>query len=247
MSNRSWIADRFLALFPNADLAAGGALVSKRRVLDFSLGDGIVSARVQEESGKTLRIELRLSSFDDTQWDRIFTELAKTSLPYAALLSGEYPEEVETALQREGLGLVSTSVPESDLYSSPRFGALLLKLAERLETDPFAVFTIRGRGREETLSELKLRQRPGAGSIPAQPREKASMTAREFFGARLDLKSFSYRIRADELPAALLKRLDQVPESSFESEMRLEEAYAQVARRAQVYGLGMRKSGESEG
>ena len=246
MSNRSWIADKFLALFPKADLAVGGALVSKRRVLDFSLGDGVVSARVQEESGKTLRIELRISIFEDSQWDKIFGELSKTSLPYAALLSGEYPEEVEAALQLEGLGLVPTSVPESDAYESPRFGALLLKLAERLETDPFAIFTIRGRGREETLSELKLRQRPGGALLAATPREKAAMTAREFFGARHDLKTFSYNIRADELPAALLKRLDQVPDASMESEMRLEEAYAQVARRAQVYGLGMRKLGEGE-
>ena len=55
------------------------------------------------------------------------------------------------------------------------------------------------------------------------------------------LQQLSYDIRADELPAALLKRMEPAPLDGvdIDADRALEEAYVQVARRAQAFGLGM--------
>jgi len=55
----------------------------------------------------------------------------------------------------------------------------------------------------------------------------------------------SYNLRADDLPASILKRIDPVPVGDgFDSlDFELEEAYAQIARRSQVFGLSLVRGG----
>ena len=51
--------------------------------------------------------------------------------------------------------------------------------------------------------------------------------------------NISYQIKADELPAATLKRLDAMPLLGIEEhvESKVEAAYEKIARLAQSYGL----------
>jgi len=65
--------------------------------------------------------------------------------------------------------------------------------------------------------------------------------ARAFWKLGEPAKELHYSIRADELPASLLRRLDPLPLGGFEADLgaEFEEMYAKVARRAQAFGLGL--------
>lgn len=56
-----------------------------------------------------------------------------------------------------------------------------------------------------------------------------------------EVANLSFNIKADELPAALLKRLEPLPLSGLEEELdsTLETAYNQITRRSQSYGFGL--------
>lgn len=144
--------------------------------------------------------------------------------------------------------------------------AFVYRVAESLENDPFVVLNLRGRGREEILAaigrrraELKHRyqlslsdleglsssdNRRDAVNRPNSASTSLSVTvdAEQFWNARPELFEISYHIKADELPAAILRHLDPIPLTVYDSylDTLLEELYARVARRAQAYGLSLR-------
>ena len=123
---------------------------------------------------------------------------------------------------------------------------------EKITEDPFTILSVRGKSREEILAHLRRRREGDRQRALTQLREEvvpeneipaAPVTNEEFYSHRAELDDISYDIRADELPAAILKWVEPLPlgELAHELEAPLEEAYARVARRAQTYGLGLRR------
>ena len=265
-AGRTWYAERLDGLFETLGLGAyledALELIKHRRLLDFSIFPGRLSAKIQEESGKPIRTEIIFEQFSDETWETILEQLASQALFLSALLSNELPAEIESAFEQAGVTLFPRSEPDvrlnCDCSKSNRpcahLAALFHKFSERFDQEPFSMLVLRGRGREETLSELRRRRvhlapavEPPAGAEAAAAVEApagSDVTQPEFFTAGEKMHSLSYSIRADELPAAILKWLDPIPAGSLseEAEMSLEEAYAQVARRAQAYGLGFHRS-----
>jgi len=256
--SRYWVSERLHQLFAEKFEQAFDEPGKKKRVLDFFLVPGKVQVKLQEETGKMHRVEFELGQFSEEEWERVCKELAAQSIFLANFLAGRVPEEIETVLSAQGLSLPPLSREEIRIScdghalnkKTEPFAFLALdRLLSRLDDDPFSIFVLRGKGREELLVEVHrqrtLLERP-RGRIWTAVEEPelenngyAGIDLERFWKSGAAMERLSYSIRADELPASLLKRLDPLPLGGVEDTLEplLEDAYAQIARRAQAYGL----------
>ena len=263
MSNkkkRLWCSERFEAIFSSGALPDDVETIKKRRVIDFFLVPGRVQAKVQDDTGKLHRIEILVRQLTDSEWEMVFITLAKQAYFLACFLSSQLPEEIDEVLTAQGLSLVPSSADELDVVVdmervvAPAGGiesVVLQKLCERLDEDPFSLFLIRGKGREESLLEIRRQRerlaRPTKEELDYSDTEVETPVETEtdsnYFRMKPKARELSYNLRADELPASILKRLDPLPLAGLEDDLEqvLEDVYAQVARRAQVYGLELKE------
>lgn len=268
---RSWCSERMRQVFapllePEIE-ARARELVRGRKVLDFMVQPGVVSARVQQDSLRPQRIGIHFQPIDDNYWERIFDSLSDKSYFLARMLAGDFPDELETvaiecgtSLFPESIRSVGLSVDGQDLKApSPLVAAVTLRLLEVLDQEPFSLFTILGRGREETIAEVRrLRAKNEPGKVAFLPPSSFSadssspietapahplryQSSRGFWSMDPAIKQLQYTIKADELPASILRWLDPIPLNGLEEHVDhlLEEAYARVARLAQSFGIGL--------
>jgi len=236
-------------------------LIRKRRVLDFLIQTGRVSAKVHDEQSRPGRVEVLFPQFSDEKWDELFNLFSQQAYFIAKFLIGKVPSKMEEAFESQGLELIPSSLEGiriryngNDIKElDPASTAVLLKLFEKLDSEPFSIIVLRGRGRDETISELQrlrtlLREKKNFKSeisyqdVAYQPAPPLTTTVDRFWSSSKDLNTLEYNLRADELPASILKWLDPLPLNGLEEHVDylLEEAYEKVARLAQGYGLGLR-------
>lgn len=215
---RTWWSARFLAVLEQ--LGVGGRLSRGRsyarsgQIVSLDVDAGAVVALVQGTRPQPYRVRIGLRVWDKTQWRRVEQALAADAWYTAALLSGTVPPEIEELL--EGLELSLFPAPGADLsqdcscpdHTVPckHLAAVFYVLAERCDTDPFTLLTLRGRDRDALLERLRA-ERDGAGgpSAPAGPAPLADLLDGFWEGAAGSAPPRP----PDTEPGAVL---DQVPE-----------------------------------
>src|SRR4051812_39313012 len=93
-----WWARRFVDVLEGVcdggGLARGRAYARKGQVMDFELGPGRVTARVQGSRPQPYRVTITIAAFDEAQWTAATEALGSQALYRAALLAGEMPHEI---------------------------------------------------------------------------------------------------------------------------------------------------------
>src|SRR5262249_18642798 len=118
-------------------------------------------------------------TFDDAVWARAIARMGAQAGTTAALVAGTLPDAAEAAFAAEGVSLlpdpaervaVACTCPDWD-RPCKHAAAVCYAVAFRLDRDPFVLFALRGRGREELLAELRAaRKRAAARAGPEAPR-----------------------------------------------------------------------------
>ena len=262
-TSKSWVSEQILKYFQEIGfeelLEEGLELIRARRVLDFTISQGVCSARVFGETGAPSLVTLSLPVIEDEGWEAIYESLAKRSLYLASFLAGVLPTEITESVEEAGQSLFPKTgsdfqieVEDEKLAKlDARAAAVIYKFCENLADNPFNLIVFRGRGREETIVEIRRKR-----SLNSQKEASASGVhiqqvhaehssevplGEEFWNSGSSVEGISYNIKADELPAAILRHLDPIPLNGLEDEVDrlLEEAYDHVTKRAQAYGLGL--------
>ncbi|MCB0345965.1 MAG: hypothetical protein KDD66_12670 [Bdellovibrionales bacterium] len=261
--NRSkWWSERWVQAFYARGLEhvfeQGEDYLRKRRSLDFLITPCLVTARVFDDERRPIRVKIAVSELDEHAWDAVFSLVSSQALFLARILAGDLPKEFAERCEELNVNIFPTSEDisiETDgsqkisQYSAAAAAATI----EALERDPLALFLLRGLGKEQFLYRLREHrvlkgtspESVGAEQLIPSLRDSNMRWNSELSSAYWELgeslDDLSYRIRADELPAALLRRLDALPLGSLTSDVErtLEEAYAHIATRAQAFGLGM--------
>lgn len=264
--SKSWCSTRLIDLFSDTNYSSflsDCAEYSRRhKILDFLITPGKASAKIQDNGSKLNKVEIVICEFDESVWEEVFGSLVTKAYFIAKLLSGELPQEIEGVFSEIGLDLFPATRDKLQIIYNGQptnninkhIAAVIYRLAQRLEEDPFCVFLMRGCGREELTTNIrKLRRNlrmPQHFEIPSSLTttiESKPLTVlspgelEKFWSFGEEVNELSFTIKADELPAAILKWLDPLPLSGLEDKVDflLEEAYAQVARRAHAFGLGL--------
>lgn len=142
-------------------LAQGRAWVRSGRVTQLRSTDGLLQGRVQGSSATPFAVDIRMDVFDAAAWAQVDDVLAGQARHHAHLLAGQAPEGLEEQLSDRGLQLLPTT---RELDTSCACGrrewpcvhvaAVWQAAAARLPEDPFLVFRLRGRGRQQMLNAL---------------------------------------------------------------------------------------------
>lgn len=262
--DKSWVSQKSQQLFNqigfDEQLDDAILLIKKRRVLDFVVTTGSFSARVYGDVGAPKVVSVAIPVITEAKWKKAFALMAKKALFSSAILAEQLPESVLEVFSEVGSDLVPTDTSKvvvkvegkKQKELDDRAAAVIYRFLDRVVDDPFLIFALRGKGVEEAIIELRRHRLVLAEAKRDQESEEldevdgASVlipTSKDFWETSnpKELGELEYNIKADELPAAILKRLDTLPLNGAEDEVEplLEEAYEHVTTRAQAYGLGL--------
>jgi uncharacterized Zn finger protein len=150
------------------DYARSGA------VGDLTLAPGEARARVQGRKTEPYEVRIRVRRFSDDEWDRVLEAISARLGHAAALLDGELPPEIADDVASAGLDLLPgggelgprCSCPD-DADPCKHSAAACYLLTDALDTDPFALFLLRGRTRDQVLAGIRTRRRGAASGQAA--------------------------------------------------------------------------------
>lgn len=257
----SWWARRFLSVLESFGLGArlgrGRSYARRGQVLDISIDEGSVRARVQGSRPEPYRVTIKVKALSAPAWRRVVKALGGEARHSAKLLAGELPEDVEGVFRRasaslfpERRGDLATECSCPD-WSNPckHIAAVYYLLGEEFDRDPFLILKLRGLPRDELLRRLgahKPGPRQGERSLappeaePAEaPRPLSSQAEAFWTGVRLPPDPFG-EVEAPRAPAALLRRLGRFPFWRGRSSLQeaLEPAYVEASARGLDAFLG---------
>jgi uncharacterized Zn finger protein len=135
--------------------------------IDFK-GDRIIS-RVQGTDPEPYQQSLWLETFTQEDWDCIVQTLSEQAIFSAKLMAGEMPQNIEDVFAANGLRLFPFNLSEiRSRCSCPdkanpckHIVAVYHLLGDRFAEDPFLLFQLRGRTKEEIIGALRQRRLTG--------------------------------------------------------------------------------------
>ena len=235
----------------SAEGAASQAQVRGSRVQRLEVQIGSIDAKVRDRDQGDCRCRIAVQPLNDAEWELAINMLGEQALYAAQLLAGDMPPEIETVFQDAGIALLPASLHElqhtcdccTGQADSARevcrpLHATYLALGEMLNDDPWLLFRLRGRDRQQILRELReLRSRsavsgqantpslsqPQIAEEPAIYRAEAqtvehvhSLTAldaeiEQFWGASKPLTEFHHYIAPPTIELVALRRLGLPP------------------------------------
>lgn len=233
----NWWARRWMAALDGfgwaSRLARGRSYARNGRVLDIEISPGMVRARVQGSRATPYRIEMAFEPFSDAVWDRVIGALARQAIYVAKMLAGDLPAEVVQLCEVAEAPLFPDHPDEMSMRCScpdwaipcKHVAAVHYALAAELDRDPFLLFRLRGRTREELTSALRARRVAlgSNGGLPAvvtdelpdededAAGEGAVLSAGSFWRTGPELDDLHFEIRSPDVPGAVLRLLGPPP------------------------------------
>ena len=224
----SWWARRWIeALGPvgwHERLSRGRAYARGGQVVDLEIAPGLARARVRGPSQPSYRVTVALEPFDEPSWARVYGVIAGQALFAAKLLAGELAPEVVDLCesvgaplfpQREGELRADCSCPD---WVNPckHIVALYFVLAAEFDRDPFLLFRLRGRTREELIGGLRARRgvatpEPAEPSAPEETPDPLDPDPTRFWTIGPELARLEIEIGPPEISGAVLNRLGRAP------------------------------------
>ncbi len=167
---RQWVValEERASLDPNR-LPRGRTYAREGAVGELDVTPGEVAAPVQGSRRTPYQVRVRVRQFSDREWAVVLDALAAQVGHAAALLEGELVPEVAGDVRAVGLDLLPGAGEVQPRCSCPDWAdpckhsaAVCYLVADELDRDPFLLFVLRGKGREELLAGIR-RQRGLAG------------------------------------------------------------------------------------
>ncbi len=163
----TWWSKRFIATLESfghgSRLTRGRSYARSGQVLSLTVRPGQVRADVQGSRRQPYRVTLTLPAFGRAEWRRLTSALAAQAGRAAALLAGQMPTDIDDVCRSVGLSLFPTARQLNTACTCPDRGnpckhaaATCYILAERFDTDPFAMLAWRGMDREPLLAAVRI-------------------------------------------------------------------------------------------
>src|ERR1700730_13086795 len=226
----TWWSKRWVGVLESFSLGTrltrGRSYARQGQVISIDVEPGIVKAKVQGTQPRPYAIKIKLKPLSDNDWDRVTEAMASQAIFAAKLLAGEMPTEIEEAFDAVNVSLFPTVATDLDTdcscpdWANPckHTAAVYYLLAERFDEDPFLIFKLRGRTKEEIIAALREKRTAVATSqeVPASietPEASALLTENlsTFWQAGEGLAAFAVHPAAARVDKAILKRLGDGP------------------------------------
>jgi uncharacterized Zn finger protein len=145
-------------------LSRGRSYARGGQVGSMTVSPGRLEARVQGSDFEPYRTRVTVEQLTDAEWDRFLTQVAARAGHIAALLDRDMPHDLVAAAADAGIRLLPTVGDLDPECSCEDWGfpckhaaALCYQASWLLDSDPFLLLLLRGRGERELLDELQRR------------------------------------------------------------------------------------------
>jgi len=179
IQSREWWAQRWIDLLETSRfkkrLERARNYARQGNVLKIEFTGARVLAQVQGTEVEPYQITLSLDQFTEEQWNYSIETMSQRAIFSARLLAGEMPQNIEEVFTASGLSLYPFTLSEVHSRCScpdkevpcKHIGAVYYLLGDRFSEDPFVLFQLRGRTKEqiiETLRQLRSSDAPEESS-----------------------------------------------------------------------------------
>ncbi|MGW7264651.1 SWIM zinc finger family protein [Streptomyces sp. NPDC054842] len=173
----AWVTALEEGALDPARLARGRGYAGRGHVDAITVTPGVVLAYVHGTRARPYRVQVRLRTLTDADWERFLDIAAERPGDIAALLDKELPQSLADCgvalLPGPGDLQPQCSCPDSG-HPCKHAAALCYQTARLLDEDPFVLLLLRGRGERELLDALSRRNAARAARA-AQDREPAPL------------------------------------------------------------------------
>ena len=257
----TWWSKRWIAVLESFSmgtrLTRGRSYARKGQVISIDVRTGVVKSKVQGSGSKPYSVTIEMDPISNADWEKVADVMASKAIFAAKLLAGEMPADIEDAFAEAGISLFPVKLKDLETdcscpdWANPckHIAAVYYLLAERFDEDPFLIFKLRGRTKEDVIDALRKRRVSDASVEGAEAEEGEAVKPLDecmdsFWDAGDALDSFSVTPTRPEVEAAVLRRLGDAPFfiSKYNIATLLSKAYT-VAGSAAL----QRASGEGEG
>ncbi|MGH2448727.1 MAG: SWIM zinc finger family protein [Chloroflexota bacterium] len=263
MSRRSefastWWAQRWIKLLErfgwSTRLGRGRVYARSGNVIDIDIQTGLVRAKVRGSRRQPYQVEIGLKPIPKAGWEKVFMLLRRKAIYAARLLSGEMPRDIEEIFSAAGVPLFPKSGKELIMtctcpdQASPckHVAAAYYVLGAEFDRDPFLLFQLRGKSREQVMAAVRGRrvERPPSARAPRLSSEPLEEHINNFWDAGDELEEVSVSITPPPVPQAILKRLGPVPLHDLPEEWHgdLARMYGVVSNDALAFGNVRRRA-----
>jgi len=202
-------------------LGRGRTYARTGRVHHLKVSPGKVTARVTGSGSTPYQVSLSMDAFSDAAWEAAIALMAQEARFAAELLSGQMPQDIDAVFAKHNRSLfprkshdlaTDCSCPD---WANPckHVAAMHYVLGEAFDRDPFLLFELRGRTREQVLEALgRLRSETmvdaagaGAPAGAATSVEIAPDTAADYERIPTPLPAMQFNFDPPPSPAAILR------------------------------------------
>jgi len=180
-TDRQWWAEQWLDLINSyrfkKRLERGWKYARAGHVKQIRFTDRKVLAKVQGTDPKPYHVSLWLTPLSDEDWQYVLNTLCQRAIFSAKLLAGEMPHNIEEVFAINGLRLFPFNLSEVHSRCScpdkanpcKHVSAIYYLLGDRFSEDPFVLFQLRGRTREQILAALRQQRQRTLGKKESHP------------------------------------------------------------------------------
>ena len=267
-ASREWWSQKWLELLDSyrfkKRLERARNYSRQGNVLNIEFKGAKVLARVQGSEPEPYKVSLSIDHFSEEEWGYVIETMSQRAIFAAKLLAGEMPQNIEEVFTANGLSLFPFTL--SDVHSKctcpdkanpcKHIGAVYYQLGDRFSEDPFVLFQLRGRTKEQIISDLRqLRGAKVEVTAPKTPETKlttqphASVNLNDFWQYHEPLESSLVVITPsgsetvlDVLGAIPLAKTEESTVSSTSGDVvtkYLETVYQQVSQQAMLAAMNM--------
>ncbi|MCG2796415.1 MAG: SWIM zinc finger family protein [Actinomycetia bacterium] len=259
----TWWSSRWIEVLESFNMGArfnrGKSYARSGQVIKIEIEPGEVEARVQGSRARPYTVLMKLKPLPEHDWDKVTDAMASQAIFAAKLLAGEMPANIEDAFDeakvplfpgKRGDLVTDCSCPD---WANPckHIAAVYFLLAEEFDRDPFMIFKLRGRTRDQIVEALRGKRiaapqdeegarAPKDAAVEEEPFPPLEECTGGFWSCGGDIEGFSACPKPPEVEFAVLKRLGPSPFAAGSRDFTelLEPVYELVSRRAMELGLG---------
>ena len=228
--SREWWAQRWVDVLESFGwvrrLARARNYAREGNVLEIEFRGAKVFALVQGTAPEPYKVSLSLDPFDGEQWQYVIESMSQRAIFSAKLLAGEMPQNIEEVFTSNGLSLFPLT--KFDIHSKcscpdpanpcKHIGAVYYLLGDRFSEDPFVLFQLRGRTKEEIITALRQTRStstdeatPEVDQPTAQPLDAQSLNFQQFWQYDDQLESSLVVIAPPPSSSTVLDILGPIP------------------------------------
>ncbi|MBE9069437.1 SWIM zinc finger family protein [Leptolyngbya cf. ectocarpi LEGE 11479] len=182
-------------------LERGRRYAREGHILKLDFKESKVFASVQGTAADPYKLSIWIERFADEDWAFVIDTLSQKAIYSAQLLAGEMPADIESVFTANGLSLFPFTL--ADVHSKcdcpdpknpcKHIAAVYYQLADAFREEPFVLFQLRGRTKEQIIAAIRERRKQQVDENPVETVAEETeeiVVAPEPTSQTLDLENF---------------------------------------------------------